>query len=67
MTHNTHFTTQHNRGRHLEAVPPLPEDATYSVVEPPKRLNWDHIRNLGSLPDNVFLLPVRADEPPEAA
>lgn len=73
MTHNKQLATSPNRGRHLEAVPDLPQDATYSVPEafetpivreirPPKAFSLRHIQSIQSLPDNVYLL---REEPPE--
>lgn len=33
--------------------------------QPKPRLDWAHLRSLGSLPDNVFKLRPPDDEPPE--
>jgi hypothetical protein len=40
-------------------------DTTADIIDFPRpRLDWSHIRTLGSLPDNVYMLPVK---PPEDA
>lgn len=53
--------------RHLKLVPQDFETPIVTEIRPPKpKLDWSHIRALGSLPDNVYMIKP-LDEPEPAA